>query len=359
MNDRYNNLIDVEPVSGQRLAVIIPALNEARTIGDVIDRIPREIDGIDSIRVIVIDDGSRDATAEIATQHGATVVQHPRNLGVGAAFAAGLEYALRSGADVIVNMDGDGQFRPEDIPDLIAPILTRRYGFVTCTRFADVEKLPEMPQIKLWGNRMMCRLVNAIIGGDGFTDVSCGFRAYSRDTALRMNLFGSFTYTQETFIDLAAKRISMTEVPLVVRGEREHGKSRVASNLWHYAFRTSSIILRALRDWRPLLFFGSIAVTFSGLGVAMLAFVGWWWITFHQTSPWTSLITVGGVFAVMGVAFAVLALIADQIGRSRKIQEQLLYMQRQQAYARSGSELDRATPLRENLIEPAFQATTI
>lgn len=250
MSDHHHNRIDIESSAGQHLAVIVPALNEQRTI-----------------------------------------------------------------ADVIVNMDGDGQFRPEDIPDLIAPILTRRYGFVTCTRFGDPEKMPKMPGIKLWGNRMMCRLVNTIIGGQGFTDVSCGFRAYSRDTALRMNLFGSFTYTQETFIDLAAKRVSMTEVPLAVRGEREYGKSRVASNLWHYAFRTSSIILRALRDWRPLLFFGSIAVAFSGIGTAMLAFVGWWWMTFHQTSPWTSLITVGGVFAVMGVAFAVLALIADQIGR--------------------------------------------
>jgi hypothetical protein len=229
---------------------------------------------------------------------------------------------------VIVNMDGDGQFRPEDIPALIRPIVEEGYGFVTCTRFADPEKLPEMPRIKLWGNRMMCRLVGAITGGPRFTDVSCGFRAYSRDTALRLNLFGAFTYTQETFIDLAAKRIAMTEVPLTVRGEREYGQSRVAGNLWRYAFHTSAILLRALRDWKPLLFFGVIAACFLSLGLALLSFVACWWMTTSHTSPWTSLINLGGASVVMGIAFVVLALIADQIGRSRKIQEEILYFER-------------------------------
>jgi glycosyltransferase involved in cell wall biosynthesis len=311
-----------------KLVVVIPALNEAATIGEVIRRIPFEIDSVEGVEVVVVDDGSTDETARLAREAGATVIRHPRNLGVGVAFQSGIEAALRRGADVIVNMDGDGQFRPEDIPALIRPIVEEGYGFVTCTRFADRSKLPEMPRIKLWGNRMMCRLVGAITGGPRFTDVSCGFRAYSRDTALRLNLFGAFTYTQETFIDLAAKRIAMTEVPLTVRGEREHGQSRVASNLWRYGFRTLTIIMRALRDWRPLLFFGSIALAFLLLGGALLLFVGGWWLATSHTSPWTSLITLGGVSTVLGIAFVVLALIADQIGRSRKIQEEILYFER-------------------------------
>lgn len=315
-------------LGAKKLVVILPALNESTTIADVIQRIPRSILGITAVEVIVVDDGSTDTTAILSRQCGADVVRHPTNLGVGAAFASGIEAALQRGADVIVNMDADGQFSPEDIPELIAPIVRDGYGFATCTRFADRDKLPQMPAIKLWGNRMMCRLINTITGGPRFTDVSCGFRAYSRDTALKLNLFGRFTYTQESFIDLAAKGIAMTEVPLVVRGEREHGQSRVASNLWRYGFRTLTIILRALRDWRPLLFFGSIAIVFIFAGLVSLGFVGGVWLLTGRTSPWTSLITIGGVGVVMGVVFAVMALVADQIGRVRQIQETLLYQQR-------------------------------
>ena len=326
-------LADTSASDGLRLIVILPALDESATIGAVIDRIPRQIADIGSVLVLVVDDGSQDETAALARQAGAEVIRHAQTQGVGAAFATGLEGALERGADLIVNMDADGQFRPEDIPALIRPILDQGYGFVTCTRFGDPQYQPKMPRIKRWGNQLMCCLVGWIAGGPRFSDVSCGFRAYSRDTALKLNLYGAFTYTQETFIDLANKRISMTEVPLLVRGEREVGTSRVASNLFRYAFHTSIILLRALRDWKPLFFFGSIAGLFFGLGVAQLVFVAGWWLATGRTSPWTSLISLGGVAMVMGIAFLVLALIADQIGRSRKILERILYHQRLVALA--------------------------
>jgi glycosyltransferase involved in cell wall biosynthesis len=325
--------------ASKRLVVILPAWNETATIAEVIDKIPREIAGVRDVLVVVVDDGSTDQTAALAEAAGAVVVRHPRNFGVGAAFTTGIDHALRLGADIIVNMDADGQFRPQDIPKLIDPITTGGFGFVTCTRFGDPEQVPDMPRMKRLGNALMCRLINAITGGPGFTDVACGFRAYSRDTALRLNLYGSFTYTQESLIDLVAKNVAMTEVPLVVRGVREHGTSRVARSLWRYGFRSLTIILRALRDWRPLAFFGSIAIAFLLMGIALVGFVGWWWLATSQTSPWTSLITLGGVSSVMGIVFAVLALIADQIGRGRRIQEQLLYLERRRVYddARSDS----------------------
>ena len=315
-----------------KLVVIIPALNEEATISEVIDRIPGSIDSFQDVEIIVVDDGSTDDTATLATQAGATVIRHPTNQGVGAAFHSGLQAALQAGADVIVNMDADGQFQPEDIPKLIRPIIEDGFGFATCTRFADPDNLPKMPAIKLWGNRMMCRIIGWVTGGPRFTDVSCGFRAYSRDTAMKMNLFGRFTYTQESFIDLSAKNVAMTEVPLVVRGVREHGESRVASNLWKYGFRSLTIILRALRDSRPLLFFGSLALSFLSVGIAQVGFVAVWWLATGHTSPWTSLITLGGVSSVLGIAFVVLALIADQIGRNRKIQEESLYLERKRAF---------------------------
>lgn len=316
----------------KKLFVIVPALNEEKTIATVIANIPKQFAKIDEIHVLVVDDGSTDATAALALEAGAIVVKHPRNLGVGAAFATGLDRALKMGADLIVNMDADGQFDPAGIEQLIEPIIQEGYGFVTCTRFQDPANYPRMPRVKLWGNQGMCWIVNRITGGN-FTDVSCGFRAYSREAALRLNLFGRFTYTQETFIDLASRNISMTEVALPVRGVREFGKSRVASNLFKYAVNTSIIIFRALRDKKPLIFFGTAAVVNSLLAIACFGFVGQWWLRTGHTTPWTSMLLVGTVFTMIGVGLGAIALLADQIGRGRSIQEQILYLEKKRAYA--------------------------
>jgi len=324
-----------DPKAPWRLVVIMPALNEEATIESVVRRVPRTIPPFQTVEILVVDDGSTDRTAELAEQAGAIVVRHSHNMGLGAAFATGVDAALRLGADIIVNMDSDGQFSPEDIPALVRPIIDKGYGFVTCTRFAKPEFVPKMPRIKRWGNRLMCRLVNWIIWGAKFTDVSCGFRAYTRDTALRLNLFGKFTYTQESFIDLAAKGILMTEVPLRVRGVREHGKSRVASNLWKYAFESLPIIVRAMRDTRPLKFFGLLALVFFLLGVGLGGFVSVWWCVTGRTSPWTSLITLGAANVIVGIIIGIMALIADQIGRVKKVQEELLRIARMNYFANS------------------------
>jgi len=316
-----------------KLVVVLPALNEEATIAEVIHRIPRQVEGVGRVEVVVVDDGSTDRTAELACAAGAHVVSHWENRGVGAAFATGLHTALQLGADIIVNMDSDGQFSPEDIPSLVRPIIKQDYGFVTCTRFGNPDFVPQMPRIKRWGNRVMCRLVNWIIWGAKFTDVSCGFRAYSRETALRMTLFGPFTYTHESFIDLAAKGVRMTEVPLRVRGVRQHGQSRVAGNLWKYARQTLPIILRAMRDIRPLVFFGLPALLFVVVGALQVLFVAGWWLATGKTSPWTSMITVGGTCVIVGILLSSVALLADQLRRVRAIQEEVLYIQRKAFYA--------------------------
>ena len=321
---------DVLP--GKRLVVMMPALNEEATIAEVIEAIPRQIEGVGSVKVVVIDDGSTDRTAELAESVGAKVVRHTVNRGVGAALATGLDCALGLGADVIVNMDSDGQFNPADIPALIRPILDEGYGFVTCTRFGGTHSMDEMPPAKRWGNRMMCRIVNAMIGGGNFTDVSCGFRAYSRETALRLVLFGKFTYTQEMFIDLASKNVAMTEVALPVRAVREHGESRVANSLVRYARRASLILVRSMRDTRPLTFFGLVAILLLLVGIGLFGFVAVWWVYTGRTSPWTSLLTLGTSCLVAAISSGVMALLADQIGRGRRIQEQTLYFQRRQYY---------------------------
>lgn len=307
------------------LAVIIPALNEEKTIADVIHHIPHEA------HLIVVDDGSQDHTKQLAEQAGATVISHAKTQGVGAAFHTGLQAALGHGADIIVNIDADGQFNPQDIPKLIEPIVSGRADFVTATRFARKELIPDMPPIKLWGNYQMARLIN-LITEKRFTDVSCGFRAYSREAALRLTLFGRFTYTQETFIDLAFKHIAMAEVPLRIRGEREFGKSRVASNVWKYGAKAASIIFRAARDYRPFAFFGLPGLIILGLGVLSGLFLLGHYLQTGQTAPYRSLVNVSGILLIVGFLMLVLSMLADMLHRNRILIEQQLYLARKQTY---------------------------
>ncbi len=324
-----------------KLVVIMPALNEQATIARVIQDIPREIPGIDDIQVIVVDDGSTDQTSELARGQGADVIRHGKNRGVGAAFKTGIEGALAAGADLIVNMDSDGQFDPKTIPELIRPIMDGEVEFVTCTRFAKKELLPQMPLIKRWGNSWVAMIVN-FLTRKNFTDVACGFRAYSRECAMRLNLFGSFTYTQETFLDLVRKNVSMTEVPLPVRGEREFGKSRVASSIPLYAYRASSIILLTMRDTKPLAFFGIIGLLTIFGGSLAGAFVFGHWLITGLTSPYQSMINLSTMLLILGFLLIIMALIADMLGRIRTNQDEMLYLERQQLYG----------PARENNPKP-------
>ncbi|MFO7899186.1 MAG: glycosyltransferase family 2 protein [Planctomycetota bacterium] len=325
-----------------KLVVVIPALNESNTIARVVEGVPDAVPGVDEVESVVVDDGSTDGTAELAAAAGAAVVSHASPRGVGAAFRTGLSAALERGAGVIVNVDGDGQFDPADIPALVRPIVDGEADVVTCSRFARKDLAPKMPWIKRAGNRLVCAVVNWVTG-ERFTDVSCGFRAYSREAALRLNLFGDFTYTQETFIELAGEHARICEVPLRVRGVREFGKSRVASNLLGYAARSSAIMLRAARDLNPMKFFGLLGLGVFAVGCALGAFVLGHWLATGHTSPYARVLTGSAVGLILGFLLLVLALIADMLGRQRRISEELLYLRRKQAVERaerdvSGSE---------------------
>ena len=322
-----------------KLVVTIPAQNEEKTIAQVIRGIPARIEGINEIEVIVCNDGSDDHTAQYARDAGARVIDICGRPGLGTIFRTGFERAMRSGADIIVNIDGDGQFNPADIPRLIAPIIEDQADFVTASRFKDASLKPVMPPVKYHGNKIVTRIINWICGGTEFHDVSCGFRAFGREAAYRMTLFGRYTYTQETFIDLFGKGMRIVEVPLKIRGVREHGKSRVAGSIVKYATNSLPIILRAMRDIQPLKFFGGIGLILLLLGVTcglvVTGFYTYSAVVLHKpkTEPVTSLITVGGVLIVLSFVLGVLALLADMMARHRKISEELLYLARRRIYS--------------------------
>ncbi len=307
-----------------KLVVQIPALNEEKTIQDVIRSIPRNIPGIRSTSVLVVDDGSTDRTSALAAEAGAIVVRHDRRRGVGAAFRTGLQKSMELDADVIVTIDADGQFNPEDIQKLTEPILRGEADYVTASRFLDPSLTPEMPRMKRWGNDFMARWISSLVGQD-FKDVSCGFRAYARDAYLRLVLLGDFTYTHETFLTLAFARLRIREVPILVRGVREHGQSRVASNLWRYGWRTAGIILRTYRDYRPLRFFNYVA---GVLLVAALGFLGFLISVKVRTGMFTPHKWSGFLAAALAGAALVLfliGLVAEMLDRLRVAQDELVF----------------------------------
>ncbi len=307
-----------------KLVIQIPALNEEASIEKVISSIPRQIPSVDEIVVLVVDDGSNDRTAQLAGDNGAMVVSHPQNRGVGAAFRTGISTSTDINADIVVTIDADGQFNPEDIPRLIAPIVSGEADFVSASRFMDPALTPQMPVSKLWGNRFMARWVSSMIG-QRFYDVSCGFRAYSRNAFLRLNLLGNFTYTHEVFLTLAFADVPIKEIPVVVRGVREHGQSRVASNLWNYGRRTATIILKTYRDYRPLRFFSAIGLASILLGILFFLFLMSVKFRTGMFTPhkWSGF--MAGACVASGMMFFLVGVVAEMLDRIRISADEALF----------------------------------
>jgi len=321
------------------LMILIPCLNEEKTIKQLISAIPRHFERIKKIEVTVIDDGSTDNTVKYAKEAGAHVISHNENKGVGAAFTTGIEMAIESGAEIVVNMDGDGQFNPDDIPALIEPIIAGKADFVTASRFIEKRLEPEMPGIKKWGNKRIASLIS-FLTNQKFHDVSCGFRAYSSEALLRINLFGQFTYTQETFIDLAFKGLKIIEIPISVRGEREYGESRVAGNLWIYAINSAKIIFRTFKDYKPFRFFFSISLVLFLLSLALgVFFISYYIETGHfRGHKWAGF--TSGFLLLFSVLFFVTALLADMFVRIRQTQEKMLYLDRKKTFTQTKSSIE-------------------
>jgi glycosyltransferase involved in cell wall biosynthesis len=310
-----------------KLIVFSICKDEAATIGEVLDRIPDQLDGIDEIERWVITDGCQDNTADIAREHGAQVLEGQVQRRLAFRFQQAMALALRRGADIAVSIDGDLQFDPADIPAFVAPIVAKDADFVAADRFTDPStgqrRRPEnMPLGKYLGNRLGANIVGRL-SSESFADVTCGFRAYNRKAMLALNINSKYTYTQESFQLLAFNQLDIVSIPTTVTyypGRR----SRVVTSFWQFLLNSAVNILRAFRDFAPLRFFGMLATLPLVLGGLGGGFVAIHWLRTDRTSPYTSLGILGAYLFSLGLIILVVGLLADMLGRSTRNQEKIM-----------------------------------
>jgi glycosyltransferase involved in cell wall biosynthesis len=307
-----------------KLVVMIPAYNEAETISQVIDEIPSKIKGIAQIQVLVIDDGCTDRTAEMAKAKGASVLSHPTNKGLARTFQDGLNHAaIEMGADIIVNTDADMQYNQKQIPLLVQPILDGKADMVLGSRFAGW--IESMPFQKKWGNILATWAVSKV-AGIPISDGQTGFRGFSRETALRLNVMSKFTYTQETILQAAYHRLRIVEVPVDFRKRTD--KSRLFSSVWGYAKRSLLTLVVGYLSYKPMKIFVTIGGTIFLAGLVLALTVLNHFLSTGQVTPHfpTALLSVGLI--VVGTLISVLGLIAEMIKQNRLLLEENLYLQK-------------------------------
>jgi glycosyltransferase involved in cell wall biosynthesis len=282
----------------KKLVVLIPAYNEEEFIGKTILDIPRKIDGVDSVKVLVIDDGSIDKTVDIATEAGADkIISLGKNMGVATAFMTGVRNAISMNADILVTIDGDGQFPPKQISEIVVPIVNSQYDMVSGARFTrEVPK--DYPKLKLIGNKLFSKMVSLVVG-QTFVDTQTGFRAYSKNAMLNISIISEYNFAQEVIIDLVFKGFSIGEIPVKVLFDKNR-KSRIVRNIFSYSSKAMSTIIRSVFFHRPLIAFGGFGAFLCSGGILakLLTMSG---ILAFSDSLETGLIILGIVSFMMGL----------------------------------------------------------
>lgn len=304
-----------------KLIIQIPCYNEALTLPDTIQALPKQLPGIDRVEYLVVDDGSTDGTPKIAEEKGVHhVVRLPQHMGLSAGFVAGLEVSLKLGADIIVNTDADNQYQAEDIPRLIEPILSGRAdivvgdrGVATHSSFSLTKRL--LQRAGSW--------VMAQASGSNTPDATSGFRAISRQAALRTLVLSEYSYTLETLIQAGSQRMVVEYVP--VRTNPPTRPSRLIQSIPHYLAVSSTTIIRVYTMYRPLRIFTLIGFLMILGGVILgLRFLYLNYIV-GQGAGLIQSVILSAVLLIMGFQILLIGLLADLIGFNRKILEESLY----------------------------------
>lgn len=306
-----------------KLVVQIPCLNEEATLPAALASIPRSIPGVDVVEVLVVDDGSSDRTAEVARAHGADhIVRFRRRKGLAYGFMAGLDAALRVGADVIVNTDADNQYPGAAIPRLIAPILSGEADMVVGDR--GVSHVGHFS----WTKRRLQTLGSWVVrkvSGTQVPDTTSGFRALTREAALRINIVSEFTYTLESIIQAGKKKLAIASVPIEAAETRP---SRLFGSTWEYVKRSAATILRIYAMYEPFKVFVLLGSALLAGGLALgLRYAWFWWQGEIRGHIQSAILAV--LLLILGFQTLQWGVMADLIASNRKLIEDLLYRLRQ------------------------------
>ena len=302
-----------------KLIVQIPCLNEEQTLPMTIADIPRQIAGIDKIEILVIDDGSKDRTAEVARELGVDhILINRRNMGLARSFRRGLDCALALGADIIVNTDADNQYNGADITALVQPILAGTADVVlgdrqthTIAHFSPAKKL-----LQRFGSYVVRKF-----SGVNVPDAVSGFRAISRDAAFRLNIVSPFSYTIEMLIQVGAKGVAVTSVP--IRTNPKTRDSRLFSSMLHFIERSASTLVRMYTMYRPLRVFTLIGLAVALIGAIPIVRFVYFYFFVNGTGKIQSLI-IGSALLTIGILTFLLGLVADLLSHNRQLIEMTL-----------------------------------
>lgn len=317
-----------------KLIIQIPCYNEAETLEIALNALPKHIDGVDVIEYLIINDGSKDNTVEVARNWGVNyIVNFRNNKGLARGFMAGLDACLRNGADIIVNTDADNQYCGDDIEKLIQPILRGEAGMVVGERPIDQTEhfSPLKKKLQHLGSWVVRKASNTNI-----PDAPSGFRAYSRHTAMRMNVINEYTYTLETIVQAGRQKMAITSVPIRTNGELR--PSRLFNSMFGYIKKSMLTIGRALMMYKPLYCFAWIAGIFGviGLGIGIRFLV--YYFTGNGAGHIQSLI-LSSMFIIIAVLCGVIGLLGDVIAANRKLLEEIQFELRKMDYGPGHEEL--------------------
>lgn len=304
-----------------KLFVQIPCLNEAETLPLVLREIPRKIPGIDSIEVLIINNGSTDETVKVAKELGVKhFVNHVGHRGLAQAFRDGIWYSLKHGADIIVNTDGDNQYPGEYIPDLVRPIIEGRADMVIADR--QIQSIEHFSPSKKLLQNVGTSVLN-LAAGTNVPDAPSGFRAYSREAAIKLNVVTRFSYAMETLIQAGSKNLAIATVPITVNPKTR--ESRLFRNNFEHVFKSGLAILRAFIMYRPFVLFLTLGFMFLLLGLIPFAHFVWLAITLKSRYVFGShhlqSLLIGSVLLIASFISFTLGVIADLIRINRSLTE--------------------------------------
>jgi glycosyltransferase involved in cell wall biosynthesis len=318
-----------------KLIIQIPCYNEAETLEIALNDLPKHIDGIDEIEYLIINDGSQDNTVQVAKDWGVNyVVSFKNNKGLARGFMAGIDACLRNGADIIVNTDADNQYCGSDIEKLVRPILEGRAGMVIGERPIMLTEhfSPLKKKLQKFGSYVVRRA-----SGTDIPDAPSGFRAFSRHTAMRLNVLNEYTYTLETIVQAGMKKMAITSVPINTNPELR--KSRLFKSMGGYVKRSLLTIVRSTIMYRPLRFFAAVSFVFGIVSAGIFVRFLYYYLNGGGAGHVQSLI-VASMFAIICVLSGIMGFMGDLIAANRKLIEEMQFELRRMEYGMSSEGTD-------------------